>query len=379
MDIVSLICLWGLIAIFSLRELALVPRNHTITAIFKVFIFFALSLVASCLNGYHLATSIDEGGYIGAFGIVSLQDTEEITHLLWFSLYGTLAMMIIGGAMAERHKLVPLSIFAILFCGIILPIAFSWTQGGGWLAQTGMIDRTGFGVMSLTSVAAAIPAVWLLGRRLQTRGTQTKSAKRNRSGNHRFYALALIVMMIAIPLFWGVGVRGVDLTSFDNAIAILFRLVLAAAASIITTVVASLFLFRSIDRIALLNSIVCALIAISPSPGAGAYWQIAVIGVSAGIIVTAMPTLLKRVSIDDAIGAIPAHGICAAWGLLATAWTDPGTTLVTQAFGVSAIILFTGLLSLCLWFSLQQAFGLRLNAKQEIVGQDHILFSANSE
>ena len=68
------------------------------------------------------------------------------------------AMSIISGAVAERMKLMPFFLFAIVLTGFIYPVQGYWKWGGGWLDAIGYTD---FAVQELfTCVVLLLP--WLL-------------------------------------------------------------------------------------------------------------------------------------------------------------------------------------------------------------------------
>ena len=44
---------------------------------------------------------------------------------------------IVSGTLAERIKIWPFFLFAVILSGIIYPIVMGWQWGGGWLVQLG--------------------------------------------------------------------------------------------------------------------------------------------------------------------------------------------------------------------------------------------------
>ena len=66
------------------------------------------------------------------------------------------AMSIISGAVAERMKLIPFFLFAIVLTGFIYPVQGYWKWGGGWLDAIGYTDFAGSGVVHLCGAAAAL-------------------------------------------------------------------------------------------------------------------------------------------------------------------------------------------------------------------------------
>lgn len=75
------------------------------------------------------------------------------------------AMSIVSGAIAERMKLWPFLLFAVVMTGFIYPLQGFWKWGGGFLDEAGFLDFAGSGVVHLTGAIAALAGVLLLGPR----------------------------------------------------------------------------------------------------------------------------------------------------------------------------------------------------------------------
>ncbi|MEM7391409.1 MAG: ammonium transporter protein, partial [Verrucomicrobiota bacterium] len=105
------------------------------------------------------------------------------------------------------------------------------------------------------------------------------------------------------------------------------------------------------------------------------------VGLSAGIINNlGYDLILKKWRIDDAVGAIPIHGICGAWGTLCVALFARGDQFGTvlldnrleqlgvQAVGILACMLWAGSVSFVLFKFLRRYVGLRVSPEEEISG-----------
>merc|ERR1712136_138274 len=65
------------------------------------------------------------------------------------------------------------------------------------------------------------------------------------------------------------------------------------------------------------NGILAGLVAITAGCGAVKHWEAIVIGFVAGIVYQSVSMLLKVFKIDDVVDAVPVHGACGIWGVLA--------------------------------------------------------------
>jgi Amt family ammonium transporter len=121
-------------------------------------------------------------------------------------------------------------------------------------------------------------------------------------------------------------------------------------------------------------------------------WSAAVIGVVGGVVYLGSAALLPKLKLDDPVEAIPVHGACGIWGVLATgifdfgnfmpgpvhAWNgfSPyekggfGDLMLAQVVGVIAIVTWTGAWLTMVFYGLKMAGLLRITAHQEEMGLD---------
>ena len=95
-----------------------------------------------------------------------------------------------------------------------------------------------------------------------------------------------------------------------------------------------------------------------------------IIGAIGGIIVVLSLVALDKIKIDDPVGAISVHGTCGIWGLLAVLITSDDATLTGQLTGLGAILGFTFVASLIVWFIIKMIMGIRVSEEEELAGLD---------
>jgi len=71
----------------------------------------------------------------GALDLAYNEGYTYWTDFLFQGMFAATAATIVSGAVAERMKIGPFMVFAIIYVGIIYPIAGSWKWGGGFLDQ----------------------------------------------------------------------------------------------------------------------------------------------------------------------------------------------------------------------------------------------------
>ncbi len=155
---------------FCMLECGLVTTKSVSTIAAKNVGKFAICSIVFFLFGYNLAYGIPEGGFIGTFttwGDNSSLETGYSDSSDWFfqAMFVCATVSIVSGAVAERIKIWPFFIFAVLMGGFIYPISMGWQWGGGWLATLGFSDFAGSTLVHACGGAAALAGVIVLGAR----------------------------------------------------------------------------------------------------------------------------------------------------------------------------------------------------------------------
>jgi Amt family ammonium transporter len=140
------------------------------------------------------------------------------------------------------------------------------------------------------------------------------------------------------------------------------------------------------------GGILGGLVSITAPCGNVSAWAAAVIGTIGGFVYLAGSALLPKLKLDDPVEAIPVHGLCGIWGVLAAgifdfgnfmpgpvhAWNgfapydEGGFTdlLLAQVVGVVAIVAWAGAWLTIVFYGLKAVGLLRITAHQEEMGLD---------
>ncbi len=108
-----------------------------------------------------------------------------------------------------------------------------------------------------------------------------------------------------------------------------------------------------------------------------------VVAAIAGVLVVLATSLIEKLGIDDAGGAIPAHLFCGFWGVTAVAFFGPAEMrgvegLKTQLVGGFALGGSAFVFGLVLFKLIDNLFGLRVSEGEQLLGSDFNEHSLNA-
>ena len=372
---------------FASLEAGFVQRKNVVNILFKNSMIISIGLLTYYLVGYNLMYPGDGwsvANWIGAFspmdwsaGAVAdyAAAAEEgatytgYSDFIFQAMFAATCATIVSGAVAERIKLVPFLLYAMIFVAISYPITGSWKWGGGWLDQMGFYDFAGSTLVHAAGGFAALAAVILLGAR---RGKYRKDGSITAIPGHSMPLAAIGVFLL---WFGWYGFNGGSVLSADaNGVSLVFVTTsLAAAAGGVAAFFTAYFMFRSYDLSMVLNGILGGLVGITAGADVVTGGSAILIGAIAGIIIPLSIVFFdKTLRIDDPVGATSVHGVCGIWGTLAVGIfsTNPEHSFVTQLIGTLAIGAFSFLASFGLMAALKAIMGIRVDAEEEIKGLD---------
>ena len=390
---------------FTMLEAGLVRAKNVSEIVTKNLGLYSIACVMYLVCGFFLMYPGDSvyNGYfpmIGSTWGMSLDGLTFNTDLgysdaadFFFQVvFVATAMSIISGAVAERMKLIPFFLFAIVLTGFIYPVQGYWKWGGGWLDAIGYTDFAGSGVVHLCGAAAALAAVIILGPRTGKYGSDG-SIKVMRGSNIPIAALGALILWLGWFGFNGGSQLAVNDAANANAVAQVFLNTNAAAAGgVIGALLIAKVLTGKADVTMAINGAIAGLVAITAAPDTPSGGLATIIGFIGGIIVYFSVVFLDTVlKIDDPVGAIAAHGFTGAWGTLAVglfAQEAYGGTnglffgggaglLGAQFVGVAAAFIFVFATSFIVFKAIDLTIGMRVSEEEEKTGLDVTEHSAS--
>ena len=363
---------------FAMLESGMVTSKSVSVICAKNIGLFSIAGIMFWLVGYNLAYGIPEGGFIGKFipwSDSSKLETGYSAGSDWYfqMVFCATTVSIVSGTLAERIKLWPFFLFAAILSGIIYPIVMGWQWGGGWLAARGFSDFAGSTLVHSTGGAAALAGAILLGPRI---GRFKK--KGEPSPLKPFAASSIPLVTIGVFILWlgWFGFNGgsqLAMGTFDDAVAvskIFINTNLAACGGVMAAAIVTRLSVGKTDVVQMLNGAIGGLVAITAEPLMPSPIAAILIGAVGGVIVVYGTKLLFSLSIDDVVGAVPAHLFAGIWGTLAVPITNSGAKFGTQLLGVASINAFVFVVAFIVWALMKNTFGIRLSKEAELKGTD---------
>ncbi len=367
---------------FAMLEAGLVRTKNTTEILVKNVALYGVACVMYLLVGYQIMYGGDPGGWLPNLGmLIGSENTvaqlggesvvySKLADFFFQVVFVATAMSIVSGAVAERMKLWPFLLFALVMTGFIYPVQGYWHWGGGFLDAMGFQDFAGSGMVHLTGASAALAGVLLLGAR---KGKYTRDGQIVAMPGANLPLATLGMFILWLGWFGFNGGSQLKVSSFEdaNTVALVFVNTNAAAVGgLLMAMVTSRVLFGKADLTMIINGALAGLVAITAGPQTPSPILATIIGAIAGVLVVFAILTLDKVKVDDPVGAISVHGVVGIWGLLAVPLSNGDASFLNQAIGVVSIFAWVFGVSLAIWFVLKLLFGIRVTEEEEYEGLD---------
>ncbi len=366
---------------FSTLESGLIRAKNTVNVLYKNFSIIAIGILTYAFLGFNLMYPGNWilGGALGnfSFGISTPEGAAGLieyangaytyaTDFIFQAMFAATAMSIISGAVAERIKLVPFLIFAILYVGVAYPIIGSWKWGGGWLDELGFYDFAGSTIVHSFGGWGALVCAIILGPRF---------GKYINGNSKAIFGHNIPLAAIGVFLLWfgWFGFNGGSVLSADPALIshVIVNTTLGAAAGIFGAFVASTIFLKNLDFTMILNGALAGLVGVTAGADVLSFSTATITGFISGVIVVLSVVFIDtKLKIDDPVGAISVHLVCGIWGTLAVGIFSNEFSFVAQLIGVSAIGAFAVVSSFIFFYILKQTIGVRVDLDEEKKGLD---------
>ena len=311
----------------------------------------------------------------------------------WLEVFSVgIAALIPLGAGNDRWRLGATCASSAILAGWTYPLFAHWVWGGGWLAQLGvnqgwgygLVDAGGAGAIQAVGGLTALSIAWILGPR---HGKYTADGMPAAIPGHN-----AVVVLFACFLTWlgflglngsgsllwiGGSAAGVALVAINNTI--------CAASATLATAAITRIRFGRPDASLCANGWTGGLVASCAACAFVSPASAAITGAIAGVLVTfSVEWLDARLRVDDPAGSISVHAVAGLWGLLALgifARIPPDTVLngtsagssnqwLAQLAGVATLVLFVLPMTYSLNWLLNRFYPQRVSAEGEAHGLD---------
>jgi Amt family ammonium transporter len=361
---------------FAFLEVGTVRKKNQVNALVKILSDFGVSALVYFIIGYPLAYG---GGFlVSAEELTATDQGYGLVKFFFLMTFAAAIPAIISGGIAERAKFWPQVAAAAVFVGVIYPLfeGAVWGrltllgQEGSWLAGLGGVpfhDFAGSVVVHAMGGWIALTAVLKLGAR---KGRYPEGGSRPIPVSN-IPMLALGSWMLCVGWFGFNVMSAQQITGISGLVAV--NSLMAMAGGIVTSLVVS-----KRDPGFVHNGALAGLVAVCA--GSDVYHPImaAVTGGVAGILfVKGFTWTQERLKIDDVLGVWPLHGLCGAWGGIATGLFGStalggmgGVSLLSQTVGTLAGIGVALIGGFAVYGVIAATAGMRLSEENEFRGSD---------
>ncbi|PSJ43385.1 ammonium transporter [Allosphingosinicella deserti] len=388
MQVLTIVAIASLVWVGWGYSLAFTSGNPFVGGLSKAFL--------AGVDGTTLAATFSNGVYIPEFAFVVFQMT-----------FACITPALIVGAFAERVKFWPLMLFVVIWLTVVyFPMAhmvWYWagpdflaptvvkdaagaivSQDAGYLWGMGALDFAGGTVVHINAGIAGLAGCIVIGKRL--------GYKAEPMPPH-----SLVMTMIGASLLW-VGWFGFNAGSNleangVTAVAFINTFVATAAAALAWALVEQI-VHKKPSLLGAATGAVAGLVAITPASGFGAPVTSIILGAVASVVCFFFVTTVKnKLKYDDSLDVFGVHCVGGIVGAIGTAIVadpalggqgffdytvmpavpgayDMGAQLITQFKAVGLTLVFSGGVSLLLFFALDKTIGLRPAADFEREGLD---------
>ena len=363
---------------FCMLESGLVTTKSVSTIAAKNIGKFAIASIVFFLFGYNMAYGIPEGGYIGSFSMWNTtlkidSGYSGSSDFFYQTMFVCATVSIVSGAVAERIKIWPFFLFAVIMAGFIYPISMGWQWGGGWLSAIGFSDFAGSTLVHACGGAAALAGIIVLGAR---EGRFTSSGGKRVMVPFAASSIPLVTLGTFLLWFGWFGFNGFSqlaMGTLDDVSAISKIAVnthLAGAAGTVTGAAVTRLIGGKTDIIMMLNGALAGLVAITAEPLTPTPGLAIIIGSIGALIMYFGTKMLENFGIDDVVGAIPVHMFAGIFGTLVVPLSNSDTSFGTQFVGTLSVCVFSFVLSYLVFLALKGTVGLRISKAAEKLGTD---------
>lgn len=371
---------------FAMLEAGLVRGKNTVEILNKNALLYGIACFVYLVVGYNIMYSANPiNAYIPGIDfflggdnsvadvMVGVSDApyySSMADFIFQAVFAAATMSIVSGAVAERMRLWPFLIFAVVMVAFIYPVEGYWKWGGGFLEELGFQDFAGSVVVHMAGASAALAAVIMVGPRIGRYG-KNGEVRAIPGANLPLATLGMFILWMGWFGFNGGSELKISNIEEANAVAKIFVNTNAAAATgMIAAALLARFLFGKTDLTMTINGALAGLVAITAEPLMPSAIQASFIGAIGGIVVVLSVLMFDKLKIDDPVGAISVHGAAGIWGIFAVLLSNDKATFIGQLTGTVCTFLWMFVTTIIVLWIIKKVMGLRASEEEEIEGMD---------
>ena len=378
--LIGAIMVFAMHAGFAFLEVGTVRHKNQVNALVKIITDFAVSCIAYFFIGYWVAYDVT---FFSNAETLTANNGYDLVKFFFLMTFAAAIPAIISGGIAERAKFYPFLIASALIVAVIYPFfeGIIWNGNYGfqaWLQQTtgaSFHDFAGSVVVHGMGGWLALVAVYFLGLR---KGRE----KDNRliafaPSNIPFLALGTWILCI--------GWFGFNVMSAQSMDGISGLVAINSLMAMVGGILAALW-FGKNDPGFIHNGPLAGLVAVCAGSDVMHPIGSLLVGLIAGWIFVKLFTIMQQTKIiDDVLGVWPLHGVCGAWGGIATGIFGleslgglGGVSFIAQVIGTFAGITVALLGGFIVYGLVSKVSKIRLSEEEEFKGADLSIHSIGS-
>ena len=381
---------------FAMVETGFTRAKNAGNILMKNLMDFCIGTILFIFIGYSLLSGTDIRGFLGKpqLDIFSSYSSFNWSDFVFNLVFCATTATIVSGAMAERTRFLSYCIYSAVISGLIYPIEAHWIWGGGWLAAKGFHDFAGSCAIQMVGGICAFVGAAMLGPRIgkYPKNKWGKIVRVNAFPGHNLPMGCLGVFILWMGWY---GFNGAAAKSVEQLGSIFLTTTVAPATATVVCMIFTWIRYGKPDVTMCLNAALAGLVAITASCDSVDCLGALVIGVVSGVLVVwGIWFLDYKLRVDDPVGAVAVHMLNGIWGTLAVGLFStesvPGYSIADSAghvmtglfyggglelFGIQflgfiSVAAYTAATIFVTFFLIKKTVGLRVSAKEEMVGLD---------
>ena len=381
---------------FAMVETGFTRAKNAGNILMKNLMDFCIGTILFIFIGYSLLSGTDIRGFLGKpqLDIFSSYSSFNWSDFVFNLVFCATTATIVSGAMAERTRFLSYCIYSAVISGLIYPIEAHWIWGGGWLAAKGFHDFAGSCAIHMVGGICAFVGAAMLGPRIgkYPKNKWGKIVRVNAFPGHNLPMGCLGVFILWMGWY---GFNGAAAKSVEQLGSIFLTTTVAPATATVVCMIFTWIRYGKPDVTMCLNAALAGLVAITASCDSVDCLGALVIGVVSGVLVVwGIWFLDYKLRVDDPVGAVAVHMLNGIWGTLAVGLfstdsvsgysiADSAGHVMTGLFyggglelfgiqflGFISVAAYTAATIFVTFFLIKKTVGLRVSAKEEMVGLD---------
>lgn len=353
---------------FAFLEVGTVRQKNQVNALVKIMTDFGVSALVYFFIGYNIAYGID---FFQPASELSQNNGYELVKFFFLMTFAAAIPAIISGGIAERAKFYPILIGSALVVAFVYATfeGVIWNGNFGlqaWLEKTfgaSFHDFAGSVVVHGVGGWVALAAVLILGGRNGRRMAFLPS-------NIPFLALGAWILAIG---WFGFNVMSAQTLDGISGLVAMNSLMAMVGGIVVTMIVGDK------DPGFIHNGPLAGLVAVcAGSDVMHPLGSLVVGGVAGALFVVSFSWMQRKLrNVDDVLGVWPLHGLCGAWGGIATGIFGlealggmGGVSLASQVIGTILGIVFAFIGGYIIYLLIDKISGIRLSEEEEFNGAD---------